>query len=88
MAESELIITFMLSLSLLLVVISAVRRYPLNFIIPGVTILMLLGAILPLVPVIGFETEEFYNFIQGYPFPVEIPCGYFGEVVLLGDSFG
>jgi CPA1 family monovalent cation:H+ antiporter len=67
MAESELIITFMFSLSLLLVVISAVRRYTINFIIPGVTILMLLGAILPLVPVIGIETEEFYNFIQGIP---------------------
>ena len=67
MAESELIITFMLSLSLLLVVISAVRRYTIDFIIPGVTILMLLGAILPLVPVIGFEAEEFYNFIEGIP---------------------
>ncbi len=67
MAENELIITFMLSLSLLLVVISAVRRYTINFIIPGVTILMLLGAILPLVPVIGFETEEFYKFIEGIP---------------------
>jgi monovalent cation:H+ antiporter, CPA1 family len=67
MAESELIITFMLSLSLLLVIISAVRHYTLNFIIPGVTILMLLGAILPLVPGIGFETEEFYRFIEGIP---------------------
>jgi Na+:H+ antiporter len=67
MAESELIITFMLSLSLLLVIISAVRRYTINFIIPGVTILMLLGAILPLVPIIGFETEELYNFIEGIP---------------------
>jgi monovalent cation:H+ antiporter, CPA1 family len=67
MAESELIITFMLSLSLLLVVISVVRRYSINLIIPGVTILMLLGAILPLVPVIGFEAKEFYNFIEGIP---------------------
>ena len=67
MAESELIITFMLSLSLLLVIISAVRHYTLNFIIPGVTILMLLGAILPLVPGIGFEAEELYNFIEGIP---------------------
>ena len=67
MAETELIITFMLSLSLLLVIISAVRRYTINFIIPGVTILMLLGAILPLVPVIGLEAKEFYNFIEGIP---------------------
>jgi len=44
MAESELIITFMLSLSLILVIISTVRRYTINFILPGVTILMLLGA--------------------------------------------
>jgi CPA1 family monovalent cation:H+ antiporter len=57
----------MLSLSLLLVIISAVRHYSLNFIIPGVTILMLLGAIVPFIPVIGFEAEELYNFIDGIP---------------------
>lgn len=62
-----MIVTFMLGLSLLLVVISAVHRYTRSLIIPGVTILMLLGAILPLVPVIGFEAEEFYNFIEGIP---------------------
>ena len=67
MAESELLVTFMLSLSLLLVVISAVHRYTRNFIIPGVTILMFLGAVLPAVPIIGFEAEEFYNFIEGIP---------------------
>jgi monovalent cation:H+ antiporter, CPA1 family len=67
MAESELIITFMLSLSLLLVIISAVRHYSRNFIIPGVKILMLLGAIVPFIPVIGFEAEELYNFIDGMP---------------------
>jgi len=67
MAESEMIVTFMLGLSLLLIVISAVHRYTRSLIIPGVTILMLLGAILPLVPVIGFEAEEFYNFIEGIP---------------------
>lgn len=61
MAESELIITFMLGISLLLVVISAVRRYTINFIIPGVTILMLLGAILPVIGLeagIGMDTTE------------------------------
>src|SRR5262245_20376430 len=57
----------MLSFSLLLVIISAVHRYTRNFIIPGVTILMLLGAVIPLVPIIGFETEEFYNFVEGIP---------------------
>ncbi len=67
MAESGLIVTFMLSLSLLLVIISAVRRYTTNFIIPGVTILMFLGAILAVVPIIGFEVDEFYNFIEGLP---------------------
>ncbi len=66
-AESELLITFMLSFSLLLVIISAVHRYTRNFIIPGVTILMLLGAVIPLVPIIGFEADEFYNFVEGIP---------------------
>ena len=67
MAEIELIITFMFSISLLLIIISAVRHYTINFILPGVTILMLLGAILPLIPVIGFETEDLYSFIEGIP---------------------
>ena len=67
MAEGELIVTFMLSISLLLIIISAVRRYTRNFIIPGVTILMFLGAILAAAPIIGFEVDEFYNFIEGLP---------------------
>ena len=67
MAESELIVTFMLSLSLLFVIISAVRHYTRNFIIPGVTILMFLGAILAAAPIIGFEVDEFYNFIEALP---------------------
>jgi Na+:H+ antiporter len=66
-AEGELIVTFMLSISLLLIIISAVRRYTSNFIIPGVTILMFLGAILAAAPIIGFEVDEFYNFIEGLP---------------------
>ena len=67
MAEGELLVTFMLSLSLLLVIISAVRRYTRNFIIPGVTFLMFLGAVLVATPIIGFEVDEFYNFIKGLP---------------------
>lgn len=67
MAESELLVTFMFSLSLLLIIISAVRRYTRNFIIPGVTILMFLGAILAAAPIIGFEVDEFYNFIEELP---------------------
>ena len=67
MAEGELLVTFMLSLSLLLIIISAVRRYTRNFIIPGVTFLMFLGAILAAAPIIGFEVDEFYNFIEGLP---------------------
>ena len=67
MAEGELIVTFMLSISLLLVIISAVRRYTRNFIIPGVTFLMFLGAILAAAPIIGFEVDEFYNFVEGLP---------------------
>lgn len=64
MADSEFLVTFMLSFSLLLVVISAVQRYTRNFIIPGVTILMFLGAILTSVPNVGFKIEEFYKFIE------------------------
>jgi NhaP-type Na+/H+ or K+/H+ antiporter len=43
---------------------SAVTR---NFIIPGVSILMLLGAILAVTSIIGFEVDELYNFIEGLP---------------------
>ena len=67
MAESELLVTLMLSFSLLLVVISAVQRYTRNFIIPGVTILMFFGAILASVPYVGFKVEEFYKFIEQIP---------------------
>jgi monovalent cation:H+ antiporter, CPA1 family len=67
MAESELIVTLMLGVSLLLVVISAVHRYTRNFIIPGVSFLMFLGIILATAPVIGLEVEEFYNIIEGIP---------------------
>jgi hypothetical protein len=66
-AESELLVTFLLSFSLLLVIISAVHRYTRTFIIPGVTILMLLGVVLPAVPIIGFEAEEFYTFVEEIP---------------------
>lgn len=62
--SSETIVTFMLSFSLFLIVISAVHRYARNFIIAGVTILMFLGAILPSIPFVGFEVEELYNIIE------------------------
>jgi len=65
--SSEAIVTFLLSFSLFLIVISAVHRYARNFIIPGVTILMFLGAILPSVPFVGFEVEELYNIIEEIP---------------------
>ena len=67
MAESELLVTFMLGLSLLLVVISAVRRYTRSFIIPGVSILMLLGAMLAIVPIISHEVDKFYGIIEDIP---------------------
>jgi monovalent cation:H+ antiporter, CPA1 family len=67
MAESEVIITFMLSLSLLLVVISVVHRYTRNFIIPGVTFLVFLGSVLAAVPIIGHDVDEFYTTFQGIP---------------------
>jgi monovalent cation:H+ antiporter, CPA1 family len=67
MAESKLIVTFMLSLSLLLVVISAVHRYARNFIIPGVTFLVFLGSVLAAVPIIWPDVDEFYSSFQGMP---------------------
>ena len=59
MAESEPLVIFMLSFSLLLVIISAVQCYTRNFITPGVTILMFFGAALASVPYVGFKVEEF-----------------------------
>lgn len=58
MTESVPLVTLLLGLSLLLGVISAVRRYTENFIILEVTILMFLGAILAPVPLIGIESED------------------------------
>jgi CPA1 family monovalent cation:H+ antiporter len=68
MAEGDLVlVTFMLSFSLLLVVISAVHRYTRNIIIPGVAILMFLGAIIPLVPNLSHSVEDFYSFTERIP---------------------
>jgi monovalent cation:H+ antiporter, CPA1 family len=68
MAEGgELLVIFMLIFSLLLVVISAVNRYTRNLIIPGVTILMLLGAILAVVPLVKLDVDEFYGIIGRFP---------------------
>lgn len=60
MTEVIPLVTLLLGLSLLLVVISAVHRYTRNFIIPGVTILMFLGAILaasPIFELVGFDFD-------------------------------
>ena len=59
MAESEPLVIFMLSFSLLLVIISAVQCYTRNFITPGVTILMFFVAVLASVSYVGFKVEEF-----------------------------
>ncbi len=68
MAESGLLlVTFMLSFSVLLVVISAVHRYMRNIIIPGVAILMFLGAILPVVPNLTHDVEDFYGITERIP---------------------
>jgi CPA1 family monovalent cation:H+ antiporter len=67
MAESELLVTFMLGLSLLLVAISVVHRYTRSFIIPGVAILMFLGAMLAIVPIISHEVDKFYGIIDDIP---------------------
>ncbi len=68
MAEGDLdLVTFMLSFSLLLVVISAVHRYTRNIIIPGVAILMFLGAILPVVPNVSHSVRDFYSITERIP---------------------
>jgi CPA1 family monovalent cation:H+ antiporter len=68
MTEGEfLLVTFMLGFSVLLVVISAVHRYMRNIIIPGVAILMFLGAILPVVPNVTHEVENFYSITERIP---------------------
>ena len=68
MAEGGLLlVTFMLSFSVLLVVISAVNRYMRNIIIPGVAILMFLGAILPVVPNLTHNVEDFYGITERIP---------------------
>ena len=68
MAEGGLLlVTFMLSFSVLLVVISAVHRYMRNIIIPGVAILMFLGAILPVVPNLTHEVENYYGITERIP---------------------
>jgi len=68
MAEGGLLlVTFMLGFSVLLVVISAVHRYTRNIIIPGVAILMFLGAILSVVPNLTHEVENFYDITERIP---------------------
>jgi len=68
MAEGGLLlVTFMLGFSVLLVIISAVHRYTKNIIIPGVAILMFVGAILPVVPNLTHEVENFYSVVESTP---------------------
>ncbi|MDW3654525.1 MAG: cation:proton antiporter, partial [Nitrososphaeraceae archaeon] len=47
--------------------ISAVHRYMRNIIIPGVAILMFLGAILPVVPNLTHDVEDFYGITERIP---------------------
>ncbi|MGI0030915.1 MAG: cation:proton antiporter [Nitrososphaeraceae archaeon] len=68
MAEGGfLLVSLMLGFSVLLVVISAVHRYTRNIIIPGVAILMFLGATLAVVPILTHEVENFYSVIERTP---------------------
>jgi len=68
MAEGEsLLVSLMLGFSLLLVIISAVHRYTKNIIIPGVAILMFLGATLVVVPNLTHEVENFYSLVERTP---------------------
>jgi len=68
MAEGGfLLVSLMLGFSVLLVIISAVHRYTRNIIIPGVAILMFLGATLAVVPILTHEVENFYSVIERTP---------------------
>jgi len=68
MAEGGLLlVSLMLGFSVLLVIISAVHRYTRNTIIPGVAILMFLGATLAVVPNLTHEVENFYSVIERTP---------------------
>ena len=68
MSEGEsLLVSLMLGFSLLLVIISAVHRYTKNIIIPGVAILMFLGATLVVVPNLTHEVENFYRLVERTP---------------------
>lgn len=68
MAEGGLLlVSLMLGFSVLLVIISAVHRYTKNIIIPGVAILMFLGATLAVVPILTHEVENFYSVIERTP---------------------
>jgi len=63
----SLLVSLMLGFSLLLVIISAVHRYTKNIIIPGVAILMFLGATLVVVPNLTHEVENFYSLVERTP---------------------
>jgi monovalent cation:H+ antiporter, CPA1 family len=68
MAEEELlIVSFMLSFSLLLVIFSAVHRYSRNMIIPGVAILMFLGAFLAVTPNVTNNVQDLYGIPDRLP---------------------
>ena len=68
MSEGEsLLVSLMLGFSLLLIIISAVHRYTKNIIIPGVAILMFLGATLVVVPNLTHEVENFYSLVERTP---------------------
>ena len=68
MAEGGLlVVSLMLGFSLLLVIISAIHRYTKNIIIPGVAILMFLGASLVVVPILTHEVENFYSLVERTP---------------------
>ncbi|HYA82740.1 MAG TPA: hypothetical protein VEH06_04735 [Candidatus Bathyarchaeia archaeon] len=47
----------------LLVAVSAIQRYASNFIIPGVTIMMFIGAISVIVPLYNSDIKTVYNSI-------------------------
>ena len=52
-----------------LVAVSAIQRYASNFIIPGVTIMMFIGAISIIVPLYSLDIKTVYDSIEKSQFP-------------------
>jgi monovalent cation:H+ antiporter, CPA1 family len=57
------LVTTLLFVCGFLITVSAIHRYTRNFIIPGVTIMMFLGAIAIAIPSYHLEVDKIYDFM-------------------------